>query len=467
MWGVLRDYFGEEVAVLHSYLSPGERADAWRKIRKGEVNLVLGARSAVFAPVNNLGLIIVDEEHDGSYKQGSSPYYNARDMAITRGKFENALVILGSATPAIESFYNAIQGKFKLIEMLERVPGAKLPSVEVIDLRKLRYRERIFSPLAKSSILKRIEMNEQSILLLNRRGFSTSLICPDCGYVPRCPHCEVTLTYHRVGDELKCHWCDYETPAPDNCPNCNSDDFKHRGKGTQKIEVQLYDFVEPERVLRIDSDAIGRKGSLNKILTKFASNPGSILVGTQMVAKGHDFPDVTLVVVIDADVGMALPDFRAGEKTLQLLSQVAGRAGRGERPGLVIIQTRHPDEPAVQFAVNHDYRAFFRHTLARRQILQYPPYSRLVRILAQSEDSHRAEKSLRTILRALLKENIPDVKPLSPTKPPLAKLKGEYRWHLLIKSGDIRKLLPFLNRIAQARFKNVKLRVDVDPYDMM
>ncbi len=467
MWGALREYFGEEVAVLHSYLSPGERADAWRKLRRGEVHIALGARSAVFAPVKDLGLIVVDEEHEGSYKQGKTPYYNARNVALVRGKIENAIVILGSATPSLESYYNAITGKYKLLEMPERVPGAKLPEVKVIDIRKLRYEERMFSPIAKSQILGGIERGEQSILLLNRRGFSTSLICPECGYIPRCPNCEVTLTYHRVGDDLRCHWCDYRTPAPDSCPNCNADNFKHRGKGTQKIETQLYDFVEPEQVLRIDSDAIERKGALNRILERFAARESSVLVGTQMVAKGHDFPNVTLVVVIDADTGLSIPDFRAGEKTFQLLSQVSGRAGRGEKPGLVIIQTRHPDEPAVQFAISHDFKSFFKHTLARRQILKYPPYARLVRILARSKESEKAESAIRAVLNKLLKEEIPDANPLSPTKPPLAKLKGEYRWHLLIKTGKIAKLLPFLRRVARADFKKVKIHIDVEPYEMM
>ncbi len=467
MWGVLHNYFDEDVVVLHSYLSPGERSDAWRKLRQGKVQIALGARSAVFAPVKNLGLIIVDEEHDGSYKQGRAPFYNARDVAVVRGKYENALVILGSATPAVETYFNAVNGKYRLIEMPERVPGAKLPDVELVDLRKLRPNERVFSPMAKSAILERIAKGEQSILLLNRRGFSTSLICPDCGYVPKCPNCDVSLTYHRVGDELRCHWCDYKTPAPDVCPNCGSENFKYRGKGTQKIEIQLYDFVEPERVLRIDSDAIERKGSLNRILEKFASKRGSVLVGTQMVAKGHDYPNVTLVVVIDADVGMAMPDFRAGEKTFQLLSQVAGRAGRGERHGRVIIQTRHPDKPAIQFAVKNAYKEFFAHSIARRQELDYPPFSRLIRIVAKSQNSQLAENTLRKILRELLREKLSGIFPLSPTEPPIAKLKGEYRWHLLIKAKDIRNILPFLRRVARAKFKNVKVRIDIDPYDMM
>ena len=467
MWGVLREYFGEEVAVLHSYLSPGERYDTWRRIKRGELKIVLGARSAIFAPIGDLGLIVVDEEHENSYKQGQVPYYNARDLAVVRGKYENALVILGSATPSMESYYNAVTGKYRLIKMTERVPGAKLPEVKVVDLKKVRPRERIFTPIAKNEILKRAERGEQTISLLNRRGYSTSLICPDCGYVPRCPNCDVTLTYHRVGDELKCHWCDYVTPAPDRCPNCGSENFKHRGKGTQKIELMLYDFVPREKVIRIDSDAVSRKGSLTAILEKFSSTPGAVLVGTQMIAKGHDFPDVTLVVVVDADVGMAIPDFRAGEKTFQLLSQVAGRAGRGEKPGLVIIQTRHPDEPAVQFAIRHDYENFFKHTLARRQVLGYPPFSRIVRILASSEDSTAAEESVRKIYRLLLSAGIEGIKVLSPTKPPLGRLKREYRWHLIVKSRDIRALLPFLHQLARANFKGVKLKIDVDPYDMM
>ncbi len=466
MWGALRSFFGEDVAVLHSYLSPGERADAWRRLRRGEVKIALGARSAIFAPIENLGLIVVDEEHDQSYKQGHTPFYNARDLAVVRGRIENALVILGSATPSMESYYNATTGKYRLIEMTERVPGARLPEVRVVDLTKLRRSERIFSPTAKDEILKRIDRGEQAILLLNRRGYSTSLLCPNCGYAPRCPNCDLTLTYHRVGDKLLCHWCNYEAPAPDACPNCGAEAFIHRGKGTQRLEVELFNLVEPERVHRIDSDAISRKGALRRILEQFASQRGSILVGTQMVAKGHDFPGVTLVVVVDADVGLTFPDFRASEKTFQLLTQVAGRAGRGTEPGLVIIQTRRPNDPAIRYAVSHDYRSFFLETAAHRQLLGYPPFSHLVRIIAQSEDSTAAERCLRVIMRALVEANIPGVTPLAPSKPPISKLKGEFRWHLLIKAKRIQKLLPFLHRVARTKFRGVKLRIDVDPYEM-
>ncbi len=467
MWGALREYFGEEVAVLHSYLSPGERSDAWRKLKRGDVKIALGARSAVFAPVKDIGLIVVDEEQDHSYKQGRAPFYNARDVAIMRGKMENALVLLGSATPSLESYYNATTGKYRLLEMPERVPGAKLPDVKLVDLRKLRSFERIFSPIVREEIVRCSERGEQSILLLNRRGYSSSIICPKCGYTPKCPNCDLTLTYHRVGDELKCHWCDYSTPAPDTCPNCGSENFKHRGKGTQKIELELYNLVDTEKVHRIDSDAISRRGALRRILEQFAANPGSILVGTQMVAKGHHFPNVTLVVVVDADIGLSFPDFRAYERTFQLLAQVAGRAGRGKQPGTVIIQTRNPDSPAIKFALNHDYISFFKATIPHRQFLEYPPFTRLVRIIAQSKDSFDAQRVLRKILQEMIKSKIPGAKPLNPTKPPLAKLKGEYRWHLLVKTSDIRALLPFLNRVARAKFKSVKVKIDVDPYEMM
>lgn len=467
MWGALREYFGEEVAVLHSYLSPGERADAWRKLRRGNVQIALGARSAVFAPVKNIGLIIVDEEHDTSYKQGRAPFYNARDVAIMRGKIEDALVLLGSATPSLESYYNAAVGKYRLLEMKERVPGAKLPSVSIVDLRKLRSSERIFSPMVVEQILQRVKSGEQTILLLNRRGFSTSLVCSKCGYVPKCPNCELTLTYHRVGDEMKCHWCDFSTPAPDRCPNCDAENFKHRGKGTQKIEVELYNFVDAEKVHRIDSDAVSRRGALRRILEQFAAHPGSILVGTQMVAKGHDFPNVTLVAVIDADIGLSMPDFRAYERTFQLLAQVAGRAGRGKKMGNVIIQTRNPDLPVVQFALKHDYVSFFRSTISHRQKLGYPPFTRLVRIVAQSKDSQTAEAALRTILREAVRRKIPHLNVLSPTKPPLAKLKGEYRWHIIMKTTEIQTLLPFLKQVAKGKFRGVKIRIDVDPIEMM
>ncbi|MCD6418561.1 primosomal protein N' [bacterium] len=467
MWGAMREYFGEDVAVLHSYLSAGERADAWRKLKRGDVKIALGARSAVFAPVQDIGLIVVDEEQDQSYKQGRAPFYNARDVAIMRGKIENSLVVLGSATPSVESYYNATVGKYHLIEMPERVPGAKLPDVKLVDLKKLRSFEKIFSPLVKEYISKCSDKGEQAILLLNRRGYSSFIICPQCGYVPKCPNCDLTLTYHRVGDELKCHWCDFSTPAHDKCPNCGNENFKHRGKGTQKIELELYDLIDAEKIFRIDSDAISRRGALRRILEQFAASPGSVLVGTQMVAKGHHFPNVTLVVVIDADIGLSFPDFRAYERTFQLLAQVAGRAGRGKSPGTVIIQTRNPDSPAIKFALKHDYVSFFKSTITHRQVLEYPPYSRLVRILARSKDSLLAQRALRKILQKMTALKLPGVKPLNPTKPPLAKLKGEYRWHLLVKTKNIKVLLPFLKSVAREKFKNVQVRIDVDPYEMI
>jgi len=467
MWGAMREYFGEDVAVLHSYLSPGERSDAWRRIRRGDIMIALGARSAIFAPVKNLGLIIVDEEQDQSYKNGRPPYYNARDLAIVRGKIENALVILGSATPSMESYYNAITGKYKLIEMPERVPGSKLPKVIVVDMRRRKRDEWLFSNVAVESIKDHLARGEQVILMLNRRGYANNLRCVECGYIPRCPNCDLTLTYHRAGDLLKCHWCDYTTPAPDRCPECGSENFKYRGKGTQRIELTLYDFVEPERVFRVDSDAISRKGALNKILRDFSEKNGAILVGTQMVAKGHDFAGVTLVVVLDADVGLAIPDFRASERVFQLLTQVAGRAGRAEKPGIVIIQTRHPDSPTVKFAVEHDYKKFFAKTLPHRQMLLYPPFSRLIRIITTSKDHELAEQAIRKIHRWIVTSSVPGTIPLAPTKPPIPKLRGEYRWHLLVKTTQIKKLLPLLRAVAKAEFKNVKVRIDVDPYDMM
>jgi len=467
MWGAMRDFFGEEVAVLHSYLSPGERADAWRKLQKGGIKIALGARSAIFAPITDTGLIVVDEEQDSSYKQARIPYYNARDLAIIRGRIENALVILGSATPSIESYYNTKIGKYHLIEMPERVPGAKLPKVHIVDIRKLRKDERILSRVVVDETKKRMDAGEQTIFLLNRRGFSTSLECDECGYVPRCPHCELTLTYHRVGDELKCHWCDYRTPAPENCPGCNAENFKHRGKGTQKIELELYKFVDSQRIFRIDSDAISQKGALRKLLEGFAAKEGAVIVGTQMVAKGHDFPNVTLVAVVDADIGLGVPDVRSSERTFQLLSQVAGRAGRGEKPGLVIIQTRHPESLTIKCAVNHDFKTFYDSIIIERQRLQYPPASHLVRILTQSKDSNLAEKALRIIHDELILRKIDGVIPLSPTKPPLAKLRDKYRWHMLIKSLNIKLLLPFLHSVPQTEFKNVKIKIDVDPLDLM
>jgi primosomal protein N' (replication factor Y) len=379
--------FGDQVAILHSAFSEIERAEQWRRIRAGVARVVVGTRSGVFAPVQNLGLVVVDEEHDGSYKQAETPRYNGRDVAIVRAQAANAVVVLGSATPSLETRYNAEKGKFKLIELPERIEHRPMPVVEMIDMRQefLETRKQaVFSRRMLEAIKDRLASGEQVMLLLNRRGFSSFVACRSCGERIECINCSVTLTYHRRDRRLLCHYCNYAQKIPSVCPKCNSEHLNFLGTGSEKVEDELRREFPEARIARLDRDTVGGKRHFETILHGFRERDFDILVGTQMIAKGHDIPNVTLVGVISADVGLGMPDFRAAERTFQLLTQAAGRAGRGNLPGIVLIQTINPDHYAVRYAGQQDYQGFYEKEIQFRKLMRYPPFSALANVLAQN-----------------------------------------------------------------------------------
>jgi primosomal protein N' (replication factor Y) (superfamily II helicase) len=398
------------VAVLHSHLSAGERHDEWQKVRQGRARIVIGARSAIFAPVDPLGLIIVDEEHEHSYKQEEAPRYHARDVAVVRGRMENAIVVLGSATPSLESFYNVQRRKYRLLEMPQRADDKTMPVVRVVDMRQTARQEKgtpIFSPQLKEAIQQRLERKEQVILFLNRRGYSTSLQCPKCGFVAACPNCSVALTYHRHNQKLLCHICGHAAAAPSVCPDekCRNPAVRYAGLGTQKVEDTLGRLFPHARLRRMDSDALQRKEDYRRILGDFRSGKIDILVGTQMIAKGLHFPNVTLVGIIYADLSLHVPDFRAGERTFQLLTQVAGRAGRGDVEGEVFVQSFTPFHPAIQYARRHDFAGFYEQEIDFRQQLRYPPVARVALLTLKGRNEEKvkfsADHSLKELERAL------------------------------------------------------------------
>jgi primosomal protein N' (replication factor Y) (superfamily II helicase) len=474
-----RAAFGDRVAVLHSALSEGERYDAWLALKRGDKRIVVGARSAVFAPLENLGAIIVDEEHESSYKQGETPRYHAREVAIVRAKNEGAITVLGSATPSLESWANATSGKYRLLTLPDRVGGGRLPNVDVIDLRKIPvdysgmaqggidYGAVIREPL-HDAIVETMSRGEQSILLLNRRGYSSFIQCIDCGAVATCPHCSITLTHHRNPERLVCHYCLHkENPRPD-CTRCGGRNLKQRGLGTQQVERLLCERFPAARVARMDVDTTSGKWAHTRILDRVAAGEIDILLGTQMIAKGLDFPNVTLVGVVDADVGINLPDFRASERCFQLLSQVSGRAGRGAKGGRVLIQTRIPSHHAVRFAVAHAYSSFVREELLGRVDPQYPPNVRLVNIVfSGSIEDSTAKLAIHAgeWLRELIATRAGDaVIVVGPAPCPIERIKRRWRWHVLLKSEHPAELTR-VSRYFMERFEvpgRAQLRVTLD-----
>ncbi|MBL7017062.1 MAG: primosomal protein N', partial [Kiritimatiellales bacterium] len=424
----------ERVAVLHSSLSDGERYDEWHRIRAGEATIVIGARSALFAPVENLGLIVVDEEHEPTYKQDETPRYNARDAAVMRGHRENCAVLLGSATPALESYCNAKSGKYTYVDMPSRVDDRKMPEIRVVDMRLEKDREGqhgLFSKELIYEIYARLDRAEQTMIFLNRRGFSASLVCPDCGYVSECEHCSVKLTYHKARRRLICHTCGDERAAPDRCPECKSPEFKYSGAGTEKIEEVMAKLFPKANIARMDSDTMRKKNAHRDILAKFRLGKIDILIGTQMIAKGLDFPNVTLVGVVNPDHALHMADFRAGERVFQLLTQVAGRAGRGQVEGEVLVQTYTPHHPAIQFARRMDFEGFCDQELAFRKELFYPPYTHLICITLRGKHESLVEKTGET-LSHYLEQAVPDEVMLSPLVPaPISRARGEYRYQIL------------------------------------
>jgi primosomal protein N' (replication factor Y) len=503
------------VAVLHSHLSTGERHDEWHKIRQGRARIVIGARSAIFAPVEPLGLIIVDEEHEHTYKQEEAPRYHARDVAIMRGQMENAVVVLGSATPSLESYYNCKKGKYTLLELPERVDNQKMPRVRVVDMRQAAYKEKgppIFSPQLKEAITQRLERGEQTILFLNRRGYSSALQCPKCGYVAQCPNCSLALTYHRIEQKLSCHICGHNEKVPSVCPNpkCKNPAIRYAGTGTQKVEELLGKLFPGARVRRMDADTMKRKEDYRKTLGDFRSGKTDILVGTQMIAKGLHFPNVTLVGIIYADLALHQPDFRAGERTFQLLTQVAGRAGRGDVEGEVFVQAFAPFHPAIQYARRHDFTGFYDQEIEFREQLKYPPLSRVALLTLKGRNEEKVKFSAEHLKRELEKhlgsapvsgaavsvladdtglfgggaepgardarapqtnrrQNLfSDLVIAGPAPAPLLRAEQFYRYQIMLRTRAMSKLSQALAKIigALALPDDVTLTADIDPVNL-
>ena len=471
----LKAIFGDEVAILHSNLSPGERFDEWRRIRLGNARVVIGTRSAIFAPLENVGLLVVDEEHDSSYRQHESPYYNARDTAVMRANLSQAVVVLGSATPSLESFDNARAGKYQYLQLKNRIGNRPLAQAELIDMRevfKLTGRDVTISPQLSDAIKETHLRGEQSIILLNRRGFSQFVLCRSCGESLRCKNCDITLTYHRHDPKLVCHYCGYKVKVPEECPFCKGEFLYFIGHGTEQLEQHLRDMFPDLVIARVDRDTMNRKGEMARTLMQFDRGETDMLVGTQMLAKGHDFHNVTLVGVISVDTGLGLPDFRAAERTFQLITQVAGRAGRGDLQGRVLIQTYYPQHYALRHAVHQDYDGFFNEEIRYRERMAYPPYVVLASILIRHTDLNVATDTSRLLREALDRANTEkNCRILGPAPASIARLKGEHRIQMLIKGLNRRKLREVIDLgLADADDKGADLRiahVEIDPINLM
>lgn len=459
-----------EVAVLHSHLSEGERHDEWHKIREGRARIVIGARSAVFAPVSNLGLIVVDEEHENTYKQEETPRYHGRDLAVLRAQMEGCLCLLGSATPSLESYQNAESGKYELLKLTTRIDDRKLPYIRIIDMRNEAKRKgSILSERLISAIAERISRKEQSILFLNRRGFSTSLICEQCGYVHECPNCSVSLTFHRAQNRVICHICNHQAVAPNRCPDCSAPGIKHSGVGTEKVEDSVAALFPNAVVKRLDADVLQRREAFRETLDAFRTGKIDVLVGTQMIAKGLHFPNVTLVGIVNADLGLHLPDFRAGERTFQLLTQVAGRAGRGDVEGEVYVQAFTPFSPSIQFARHHDFVGFWEQEHEFRKQWNYPPFTHLILIQVRGVHQARAQLSAETLARRL-GEGLPSNATLGePAPAPLEKSHGQYRFHIMIRSRAVRNVSRHIRSVLDKLTfpEDVIVTVDVDAYHLL
>jgi primosomal protein N' (replication factor Y) len=479
----LHHAFASEVALLHSALTPEERSEQWRRIRVGEARVVVGTRSAIFAPVAHLGLVIVDEEHDSSYKQESTPRYHARDVAVMRAKLAGAAVVLGSATPSLESWHNAMQGKYRLVTLAERVEQRPLPEVRLVDMRQEFQEtgeEHLFSRALMEATRETLERGEQAMILLNRRGYSFVVVCRACGEKLECENCSIALTYHKAtlegdgraaGQRLECHYCGYKKTVPRQCPKCESEYLYFLGAGSQQGEERLQEAFPGARMGRMDRDTVRGRGDLERLLMRLHAGEINLLVGTQMIAKGHDIHGVTLVGVVGCDYALGLPDFRAAERVFQLMTQVSGRAGRGEKPGQVIVQTYHPEHYAIQCAAKHDFGAFTERELRFRRAMHYPPYAALANVLVQSVRMEEAAGWAAALGRWCRDTTLPGVRVLGPASAPLAKIKRTYRFHLVMKAESrralqqtLRGLLAFAER---AEIPRGNLVVDVDAVSLM
>jgi primosomal protein N' (replication factor Y) len=468
--------FGSQVALLHSGLSENERHDAWWRIRRGEAQVVLGTRSAVFAPLAHLGLVIVDEEHDTSYKQDETPRYHGRDVAVVRARLAGALAVLGSATPSLESYWNAREGKYRLAILPERVGERKLASVEIVDMRQ-EFRETHTQVPVSRRLRQEIEAqvgnHQQTMILLNRRGYSWFLLCRSCGETQRCVNCSISLTYHRREHHLICHYCGYSAPVPARCPVCGSEHLYYVGEGTEKVEKKFAELFPTARVARLDRDVARRAGQFQHILEAFRQGKIDLLVGTQLISKGHDFPGVTLVGVVSADIGLGLPDFRAAERTFQLLTQAAGRAGRGDTPGRVLVQTFYPDHYAIRLAAEQNYEAFFQKEMRFRRMMHYPPGTALANVIAQGSKLEQAARVAKQVGDFLipLERHTEGLKILGPTPAPLAKVQGRFRIQFLIKCTSRACLNRILRQLAdhseEQGIPPRSVMIDMDPVNIM
>jgi primosomal protein N' (replication factor Y) (superfamily II helicase) len=457
-----------QVAVLHSNLSDAERGAQWRAVAAGQVQVIVGARSAVFAPCSRLGLVVVDEEHENTFKQETTPRYHGRDVAVMRARLEGVPVLLGSATPSLESWHNAQKGHYGLLSLTSRVLDRPLPPVHLIDLRHERPAGAISPPLEKA-MRQTLAAGAQVMLLLNRRGFNTTVHCPNCGYVAPCDYCDISLTFHRQRQALVCHYCGFEKAPMTTCPICQRDAMKYFGLGTEKLHNELSEKFPGYEIRRMDSDTMSKPGSHAKVLDDFRAGKVHVLMGTQMIAKGLDFPNVTLVGVVNADIALHIPDFRAGERTFQLLAQVAGRAGRGPRGGKVLIQTYAPEHPGISYAVKHDYLGFVSQEMPQRELHQYPPYQRLARLIVRSEKMEQAAEFAERLAGAFRLGEQPGVRVLGPAECPVHKLNGYYRYHFQLQSTGSTALHHVLKTVlATVRPpSSVEFQTDVDAYAMM
>jgi primosomal protein N' (replication factor Y) len=466
-----RERFGSTVSVLHSELSAGERHDQWWRIREGGARVVVGARSAVFAPVPDLGLLVVDEEHDGAYKQEESPRYHARDVAVMRARLEGVCVVLASATPSLESHANALRGKYETLALPRRVGRQGLPRVEIVDRREVLRagQDAILSPALREALAARLARREQSLVLLNRRGWATSLLCRECGQEAMCPNCSVSLTLHRGGRVALCHYCGHEAASPSVCPSCRGAYLRLSGFGTERVAEAVQAALPAARVERLDRDRVRRRGVLAQTLAAFEKGEIDVLVGTQMIAKGHDFPRVTLVGVVDADVGLGIPDFRSGERTFQLLTQVAGRAGRGEAAGEVLLQSHMPDHYALVHACTQDYSAFVEREMEFRRTMGYPPVTALVNVIVRAGDAGKGAAEAEALARALRAAAGGRYRVLGPAHAPLARLRGEHRFQVLLK-GHRPAMREAVREALEARHGPQRwpgVSVDVDPLSVL
>ena len=466
--------FGKQVAIMHSGLSEGEKFDEWRKIKSGKARVVVGARSAIFSPLENIGAIIIDEEHEATYKQESNPRYHARDVAALRANYHNAVLLLGSATPAIESRARASRGVYNFLQLSQRAnPKARIPKVEIIDFRDFVGKQEVsnFTPVLLDKIRERLARQEQVVLMLNRRGYSSFIMCRDCGYVDDCPNCDISLTLHMDTKTMNCHYCGFEKPIPRTCPNCQSRSIRYYGTGTQKAYDELQEVLPEARILRMDVDTTRQKGAHQKILDKFGAYEADILLGTQMIAKGLDFPNVTLVGVLNADTSLNLPDFRASERTFQLLTQVAGRAGRAEKEGEVLIQTYNPQHYAIQLAQQQDYEAFYTYEMGIRRQLGYPPYYFTVGLTLSHKDEQTVVRKSFEVLQVLRSQLSDKIKILGPTPKPVARTHNLYHYQIIVKYRFEDRLEKVLNQILDwtqlSENRELRLFIDHEPQSFM